>query len=108
DRSGTVLGSGGILVELEDQLVGLSAGDERELGVTFPADFRNPALAGQAVKLAVKVVKVSESALPELDDEFFSAFGISEGGLERFRSEVRANLERELKGALMARLKTTW
>ena len=105
-RSGTVLGSGGILTDLEDKLVGLAAGDERELDVSFPADFRNPALAGQDVKLAVKVVKVSEAALPELDEEFFTAFGIADGGLDRFRSEVRANLERELKGALMARLKT--
>jgi len=105
DRSGTVLGSGGILADLEDKLVGLSVGDERELDVSFPADFRNPALAGQDVKLSVKIIKISESKLPELEEEFFSAFGISEGGLERFRSEVRANLERELKGALMVRLK---
>lgn len=105
DRSGTVLGSGGILVELEDQLVGLSAGDSKDVEVTFPADYRNPALAGRAAKIAVKVVRVSESRLPELDEAFFTAFGIPGGGAERFRAEVRSNLERELKGALMVRLK---
>ncbi len=105
DRSGTILGSGGILIELEDQLVGLAPGDERELDVTFPADYRNPALAGKAVKIAVKIVRVSEARLPELDEAFFAAFGIAGGGLEQFRNEVRSNLERELKGALMLRLK---
>ena len=105
DRSGTILGSGGILIELEDQLVGLAPGDERELDVTFQADYRNQALAGKAVKIAVKVVRVSEARLPELDEAFFAAFGVAAGGLEQFRNEVRANLERELKGALMLRLK---
>lgn len=105
DRSGTILGSGGILIELEDQLVGLAPGDERELDVAFPADYRNQALAGKAVKIAVKVVRVSEARLPELDDAFFAAFGVAAGGLEQFRNEVRSNLERELKGALMLRLK---
>lgn len=105
DRSGTVLGSGGILVELEEQLVGLGAGDARSVEATFPADYRNPALAGKAAKIEVKVVRVSESKLPDLDDAFFAAFGIPSGGAERFRIEVRSNLERELKGALMVRLK---
>lgn len=105
DRSGTVLGSGGILLALEEQLVGLARGDERELEVSFPTDYRNPALAGKDVKIQVKIVRVSEVELPPLDDKFFTAFGIRDGSLERFRAEVRSNLERELKGALMVRLK---
>ena len=105
DRSGTVLGSGGILLDLEEKLVGLASGDERELEVSFPADYRNGALAGKDVKITVKIVRVSEASVPELDGEFFKAFGIPSGGLEQFRAEVRSNLERELKGAIMARLK---
>lgn len=105
DRSGTVLGSGGILLELEEQLVGMAAGDEREFTVSFPADYRNPSLAGKTVEVKARVMRVSEARLPELDETFFKAFGIREGGMERFRSEVRSNLERELKGALMVRLK---
>lgn len=105
DRSGTVLGSGGILLELEEQLVGMAAGDEREFTVSFPADYRNPSLAGKTVEVKARVMRVSEARLPELDETFFKAFGIREGGMERFRGEVRSNLERELKGALMVRLK---
>lgn len=105
ERSGTILGSNALFADLEQQLAGLSTGDERELDVTFPADYRVPALAGQQAKVQVKVMRVSEASIPALDDTFMQQFGITEGGLERFRKEVRANLERELKAALMARLK---
>src|SRR5690606_30610984 len=73
--------------------------------VSFPADYRAPALAGQAAKMELKVVRVSEATMPEVDEAFIQSFGITEGGMERFRKEVRANLERELRGALMMRLK---
>ena len=53
----------------------------------------------------VKASRVSEPVLPDVDDAFMASFGVAEGGVEKFREEVRANLERELKGALMARLK---
>lgn len=105
ERSGTILGSNALFAELEQKLVGLATGDERELDVAFPADYRVPALAGQQAKVQVKISRVSEASVPELDETFMQQFGIADGGLERFRKEVRANLERELKAALMARLK---
>jgi trigger factor len=48
---------------------------------------------------------VQEPSLPEVDEAFFKLFGISDGGMEKFRADVRANLERELKGVLTSRLK---
>ena len=105
ERSGTILGSNALFTDLEQKLVGLGTGEERELDVNFPADYRVPALAGQSARVQVKIARVSEANIPELNDEFMQQFGITEGGLARFRSEVRANLERELKAALMARLK---
>jgi trigger factor len=56
--------------------------------------------------MSVKIVRVSEPKLPEIDAEFIRSFGVAEADIDSFRREVRANLERELKGALMARLKT--
>ena len=105
ERSGTILGSNALFAALEQKLVGLATGEERELELDFPTDYRVPALAGQSAKVQVKVARVSEASIPELNDEFMQQFGITEGGLARFRTEVRANLERELKAALMARLK---
>jgi trigger factor len=105
ERAGTIIGSNAIFTELEQSLVGLSAGEERTVEVSFPAEYRVAALAGQAAKITVKAVRVSEAQLPEVDEAFMQSFGVTEGGLERFREEVRANLRRELRAALMARLK---
>ncbi len=106
DRVGTVVGSGALFNELEDSLVGLKAGDEQTLNLTFPADFRNEHLAGKEAEVAVKLVRVQEPELPTLDDSFFASFGIDDGGLDKFRADVKANLERELKGTLLGRLKS--
>lgn len=106
DRVGTVLGSGAYSPELENVLAGRSAGDEFTADVTFPSGFRVSALAGRTVGLSIKVVRVQESRLPAVDEAFAASFGVKEGGLAKFREDVRANLERELKGVLMARLKS--
>jgi trigger factor len=106
DRVGTVIGSGALFGELEDSLVGLKAGDEKTLNLTFPADFRNENLAGKEAQVAVRLVRVQVPELPTLDDSFFASFGIGDGGLDKFRADVKANLERELKGTLLGRLKS--
>jgi len=105
ERAGSVLGSGNLFKALDDVLVGRTAGDRFEAEVEFPADFGNPELAGKSANVAFSIVKVQEPKLPEVDAEFAKIFGIEDGDLETFRKEVRANLERELKGTLMARLK---
>ncbi|SDD08796.1 trigger factor [Aquimonas voraii] len=106
ERAGTIIGSGAILPALEEKLIGLAAGQEGEFEVEFPAEYRAAALAGKTAKMSVKLVRVSEPKLPEIDADFIRSFGVAEADVDSFRREVRANLERELKGALMARLKT--
>jgi trigger factor len=105
EQGATVLGSNAMLPELEAQLVGMSAGDEREAEVTFPANWRMQNLAGQKATVTVKVTQVAESFIPEIDEAFIKSFGVRSGKVEVFRKEVRANLERELKGTLMNRLR---
>ena len=105
DRSGTIIGSGAMTNELEQQLVGRSAGEQASFDVTFPAGFRIPSLAGQPARVEVKLSRVQEPKLPDVDDAFIAMFGIQEGGMDKFRADVRANLERELKGVLQGRLK---
>lgn len=105
ERGATVLGSGVMLAALEDALVGMSADQEKSVDVPFPADWRVDALAGKAAQVSLKVVRVSEANVPEVDAAFIESFGISGGDVTRFREEVRNNLERELKGALMNRLR---
>ena len=105
EQGATVIGSNGMLPELETQLVGMSAGEEREVEVTFPANWRLPSMAGQTATVVLKAGQVAESFVPEIDEAFIKSFGVRSGKLEVFRKEVRANLERELKGTLMNRLR---
>ena len=105
ERAATVLGSGMLDRELEAQLVGKVAGDDVAIDLNYPPDWSDPALAGKNANVEAHVVRVSESHLPELDATFIRTFGIRSGEVEQFRSEVRSNLERELKGSLMARLR---
>ncbi|MFZ3023360.1 trigger factor [Pseudomonas sp.] len=100
-----VLGSGRMIPGFEGGLVGANAGEERVLNLTFPADYQNLDLAGKAAEFAVTVNAVAEPLLPELNDEFFALFGIKEGGLEGFRTEVRKNMQRELRQAIKSKVK---
>lgn len=63
------LGSGSFVPGFEEQIVGLKAGDEKELNITFPEDY-HAELAGKAVVFKVKVHEVKAKELPEVDDEF--------------------------------------
>lgn len=101
-----VLGSGTFIPGFEEQLEGASAGDERVVEVTFPEDYQNSELAGRAAQFQVSVEAVAEPHLPDLDADFMTAFGIEDGDFERFRADVRANMERELKQRIQSNVKS--
>lgn len=89
-----VIGSGTLLEAMEQGLIGARRGDTRNVPVTFPDDFRNAKLAGQPVEFEIRVNDVTEPALPAVDDEFAKALGVADG-VDKLRTEVRGNLERE-------------
>ena len=99
------LGAGRMLPGFEDQLIGAAAGDERVVEVTFPEDYHSQDLAGRSAQFTVQVEEVAEAVLPEVDDEFVRTYGIDDGDLERFRIDVRNNMNHELKQRIEARLK---
>jgi len=105
EKGTVIVGQGMMFEQIEKGLVGLAKGEEKTLDVEFPADWRVPALAGKQVKVAVKAIEVSEPVVPDVDAAFIKSFGVKNGGLEQFRADIRSNLERELKGALMSRLR---
>lgn len=100
-----VLGSGNMIPGFEDQLLGIKAGEQRTIEVNFPDDYHGKDVAGKTAKFDVQVSKVNEPVLPEINDEFARSFGMEEG-LDAFRSEVRANMERELKDRIRNMTKT--
>ena len=88
------LGSGRLIPGFEDQLEGASAGDEREVKVTFPDDYPAEHLRDKDASFAVEVKEVKEKKLPELDDEF----AVEAGGFDTL-DELRAEIEERLAQA---------
>jgi trigger factor len=99
------LGSGRMIPGFEDGIVGMSAGDEKTLELTFPEDYQSEDLQGAAVEFKVTVNSVTEMVPAPLDEELFAKYGVEEGGEEQFRTEVGENMARELKNAVQSQLK---
>ena len=95
-----VLGSGSMIEGFESGLLGAKAGDERTLEVKFPEDYRAEHLAGKDATFEVKLLRVTEPQLPELDEEFIKAFGVEAGTIEALREDVAKNMRHELKQKL--------
>ncbi|MDH5424269.1 MAG: trigger factor [Gammaproteobacteria bacterium] len=92
-----VIGSNGMIPGFEEQLVGLKKDQDGELNVTFPADYQATELAGKEARFEITVKKVSEPVVPELDAEMAKSLGVADGDVEKLKSDIRANMERELK-----------
>ncbi len=105
ERGLTAIGQKAVLPEIEEALIGLSAGETKTIGTTFPDDYRDERLAGKTASITVTVTRVNEGVMPDVDDAFAASFNVG-GGVEAFRREVRGNLERELKQTLSMRLRT--
>jgi trigger factor len=101
-----VIGQGRMLKEFEDGVRGVKAGETRSVTVNFPADYGSEQVAGKTALFKITVQKVEEQKLPELDDAFCAAFGVSEGGLETLQREVRSSMQRELDNAIRGKLRT--
>jgi trigger factor len=99
------LGAGQLFKQLEDSLLGTEAGQELSLDLHFPSDFGAGELAGKPVHFEVKVNTVEEPVLPEIDDEFATGFGVKEGGIEKLKSEIRDNMQRELEEGIRSTTK---
>jgi trigger factor len=91
--------------DLDKAVAKIPAGKSKTLKLDYPEGFREPALAGKKAKTKLKVVKISEGVLPEVDEEFIKSFGVEDGEMDSFRVEIRKNLERELKQATGTMLK---
>ncbi|MBQ8829753.1 MAG: trigger factor [Burkholderiaceae bacterium] len=99
-----VLGAGQMLPDFEAAVRGMAAGEEKVFPLTFPENYA-PELAGKEVQFEIKVKEVAKEVLPELNDDFATALGVTEGGIEKMKADVRDNLEREVKTRVTARTK---
>jgi trigger factor len=99
------LGQGRMLPDFEAAVTGLQPGQTKSFPLTFPADYGAKDLAGKQVQFDVTVKKVQQPVLPAIDVAFAQSLGIADGDQEKMRSEVRANLEREVASRLKLRTK---
>jgi len=100
------IGEKQFLEDLENAIVGHSAGDGFDAEVNFPADYRREDLRNKSARFAVKLLEVRESRLPAIDDEFLKAHGAEEGsGEQGLRDKCRKALESERDKAVRTRLK---
>jgi trigger factor len=87
-----LVGARTVLPELDDAVVGLQAGEERQVTLHFADDHRREDLRGRGGTANVKVVEVKEKVLPALDDDFAKSLGEFET-LEALRTELQKQLE---------------
>ncbi|MGO3300209.1 MAG: trigger factor, partial [Pseudoalteromonas sp.] len=99
------LGQGRVIPGFEDNIVGKKAGEEVVADVNFPDDYHAENLKGKAVKFVITVKKVETQELPELSEEFATKFGVTEGGVDALKEEVKKNMSRELDQAVKANVK---
>lgn len=89
----------------EDGIVGMKAGDEKTIDVTFPEEYQAENLAGKEAQFKINVKTVEEAKLPEINEEFLELFGVKEGGVEQLKEDVRKNMTREVKNAARNQVK---
>ena len=99
------VGEGRMLPEFEAAVRGMAPGESKTFPVKFPEDYHGKAVAGKQAEFEVRIKSIEEPQLPELDAQFAKSLGVADGDVTKMRSEIRANVEREVKKRVDARLK---
>jgi len=86
------LGANSLIPGFEDQLVGMNAGETREIKVTFPVDYQNKAIAGKDATFTVTLKEIKKKVLPEFNDEFAKDIGGDKSVVE-LREGIKKDLE---------------
>jgi trigger factor len=100
------VGEGRMLKEFDEAARGMSPGESKSFELKFPDDYHGKEVAGKTASFRITVKKLEEPQLPELNAEFAKTLGIADGDLDKMRSEIRANVERESAKRVEARVKS--
>jgi trigger factor len=98
-----VLGSGQLIPGFEDQMIGIKAGDEKQVNVTFPDDYGAENLKGKAATFDIKVKAVKVAGETKLDDEFAKQLGLND--IEQLKGLLRDQQQQELNGLTRTHMK---
>ena len=100
-----IVGDGQMLKEFEDAVRGMKSGESKTFPLNFPADYHGKDVAGKQADFLVTVKKIEAANLPEVNDALAKSLGIADETVEGLRSDIKKNLEREVKFRLLARNK---
>ncbi|MFH2133957.1 MAG: trigger factor [Pseudomonadota bacterium] len=100
-----LLGSGRMLADFENAIVGCKTGETKSFDMTFPEDYHGKDVAGKQVTFTITVHKVEEPELPAVDADFVKSVGVADGDVEKFRQEIRDNVTREAQRRVKVRNK---
>ncbi|HGG9548806.1 TPA: trigger factor [Neisseria meningitidis] len=92
-----VLGASQMLPEFEAGVVGMKAGESKDVTVNFPEGYHGKDVAGKTAVFTITLNNVSEATLPEVDADFAKALGIADGDVAKMREEVQKNVSREVE-----------
>ncbi|RAS82406.1 trigger factor [Priestia endophytica] len=101
------IGSGSFIPGFEEQLVGLEAGAEKDVKVTFPEEYHAEDLAGKEATFKVKVHEIKAKELPELDDEFAKDVDEEVESLQQLKDKTKENLAEQKKNEAEATVRDT-
>ncbi len=85
------LGVGAITQTLDEQVVGMTPGQCKDITITFPDEYKNPALSGKTVDFKVTLKEIRKEILPEIDDDFAKQFGKYQT-LEELKADILRDL----------------
>ncbi len=94
-----------MLPEFEAAALGLKKGESKTFPMKFPDDYHGAEVAGKTAEFTVTMKDVAWPHMPPVDEEFAKSLGITEGGVEKMRSEIKINMDREVKRRTEALLK---
>ncbi|OGO93068.1 MAG: trigger factor [Coxiella sp. RIFCSPHIGHO2_12_FULL_44_14] len=97
------LGSGQMIPGFEDSLLGIKAGEERDIKCTFPAEYHHQDLAGKEATFKITVHKVQEPKLPEINDEFAGKTGLDT--LDELKQEIEKSMKKQVAQLMHDRVK---
>ena len=100
-----LVGEGQMLEQFDQAVRGMKVGESKTFPLQFPEDYHGKDVAGKEADFLVTMKKIEAQHLPEVDDAFAKALGISDGTVAGLRADVRKNLEREVKHRVLSRNK---
>ena len=100
-----IVGDGQMLKEFEEAARGMKSGESKTFPLAFPTDYHGKDVAGKTADFMLTIKKLEAAHLPEVNDALAKSLGIKDATVDGLRSDIKKNLEREVKARLLAKNK---